>query len=260
MPTHDARRDQQLRRPKREAGCLAVLGLMLLAASAPQARGEEAPEAGFVALFDGSSLKGWDGNPELWSVVDGVIRGKTSADAPIKQNTFLIWGGRADDFVLRLEFRVADWGIGNSGVQYRSKRFTDAGRWVIGGYQADIERTNTHMGILYEERGRGILAKRGQAVELMPGGKRSKKRVAGSVGDPSEIVEGVRAGEWQTLEVIARGRSLEHKLNGRTTIKVTDNDEANAAKSGLIGLQLHRGPPMQIDFRNIRLKEAPRGE
>lgn len=215
---------------------------------------------GFVALFDGKSLKGWDGNPKLWSVADGVIQGKTSDSDPLKQNEFLIWEGTAADFVLRLEFRVADRGVGNSGVQYRSQRFPDAGRWAAGGYQADIERTNQYMGILYEERGRGILALRGEEVILSEAPERFKKQVVGSVGDPAAIVKGVKAGEWQTLEVTAIGNKLEHKINGRTTVRVIDNDAAHAATEGLIALQLHQGPEMQIDFRNIRLKRISDGK
>lgn len=212
---------------------------------------------GFEVLFDGETLNGWDGNPMLWSVVDGVIHGETSDDTPIQTNEFLIWDGNAADFHLVLEFRVADRGIGNSGVQYRSKRLEDVGRWVAGGYQADIERTNKYMGIAYEERGRGILAMRGEDVELSESPKSFEKKVVGSLGDPKELVEGVKPGEWQTLEIIARGNRLEHKINGRMTAVVTDNDVPNAAKEGIIALQLHQGPAMQIDFRNIRLKKFP---
>ncbi|WP_425396031.1 3-keto-disaccharide hydrolase [Aeoliella sp.] len=215
----------------------------------------ENAEEGFVSLFDGESLEGWDGNPELWSVVDGVILGKTSDVAPLKRNEFLIWDGEVSDFVLKIEFRIADRGVGNSGVQYRSKRHKDEGRWVMGGYQADIERTNKYMGILYEERGRGILALRGQEVALNRDGDKLEKEVVGSTGDPADLVEDVKAGEWQTMEIVARGNHLEHKLNGRTLVRITDNDDEKMAKKGQLALQLHVGPEMQIEFRNIRLKD-----
>ncbi|QDU88038.1 hypothetical protein Pla175_14080 [Pirellulimonas nuda] len=220
----------------------------------------EQDEAGFRPLFDGKTLEGWDGDPALWQASDGVIRSVTTDDAPLEYNQFLIWDGEVGDFVLRLEFRVADRGVGNSGVQYRSKRMPDAGNWVVGGYQADIERTNKHMGILYEERGRGILANRGEKVELTAGPKGVKKQVVGKVGDPAEIVDGVRAGEWQTLEVSAVGNELVHKLNGRTTVRVVDNDAAHAAQRGIVALQVHKGPAMQIEFRNIRLKDIARND
>ena len=232
---------------------VAVLLVSLLATPVGALRAEDS-EKGFTPLFNGRSLDGWKGNPDLWSVVDGAIRGQTSDDKPLKRNEFLIWDGRAADFVLRLEFRIADRGVGNSGVQYRSKVYTDEGPWVVGGYQADIERTNKYMGILYEERGRGILALRGQEVALNRDGDKLVKEVVGSTGDEMELVQGVKANEWQTLEVTARGNRLEHKLNGRTLVRVVDNDSKEMAKSGVIALQLHVGAEMQIDFRNIRLR------
>lgn len=212
-------------------------------------------EAGFRPLFDGKTLAGWDGDPELWRVEEGVILGATSASNPIAKNQFLIWDGEVGDFVLRVDFRIADTGAGNSGVQYRSKRVPKAGEWIVSGYQADIERTNKYMGIAYEEQGRGILALRGEAVKLTTGPKSFEKQVTGSVGDPDEIVEGVRPGEWQTLEISAIGNKLVHKLNGRTTASVVDEDSERAATRGIVALQLHQGDPMQIEFRNIRLKE-----
>src|SRR5919201_593824 len=114
-------------------------------------------EAGFRSLFNGKDLAGWDGNPKFWSVKDGAITGQTTAENPLKENTFLIWrNGTVDDFELRLSYRLVG---GNSGVQYRSK---DLGNWVVAGYQADMEAGKKFTGILYEERGRGILAERGQ--------------------------------------------------------------------------------------------------
>ncbi|TWT75700.1 hypothetical protein Pla123a_32100 [Posidoniimonas polymericola] len=229
-----------------------------LLASSPSGAG--AAEEGFEPIFDGSTLKSWDGNPKLWRVADGVIVGETSDESPLESNEFLIWSGEADDFVLRLEFRIADRGVGNSGVQYRSKRLEDAGRWVVGGYQADIERTNKYMGILYEEQGRGILALRGEEVLLGGSANGVQRQVVGSVGNAEEIVNDVRAGEWQELEIVAQGNRLEHKINGRTTVLVVDKDESNAANSGILALQLHRGDEMMIEFKNIRLKKIAEGK
>lgn len=214
-----------------------------------------AAEEGFEPLFDGETLSGWDGNPGLWRVADGAIVGETTDSDPIEENEFLIWDGQVDDFVLRLKFRVADHGAGNSGVQYRSQRVEGGGRWAVGGYQADIERTNKHMGILYEERGRGIIAKRGEKVRLVITDDGFKKEVIGSVGDPTEIVEGVKPGEWQELEIVAEGNRLEHKINGRTTALVFDEDKSHSSQSGIVALQVHRGPAMKIEFKEIRLKQ-----
>ena len=147
------------------------LTAVLLAASlglALAARAEDSkPDAeGFVPIFDGKTLDGWDGNPDFWSVQDGVITGQTTAEKPTKGNTFLVWRkSEPGDFELRLEFRIVG---GNSGVQYRSK---EIGKWVVNGYQADIDSAPNggYVGILYEEGGRGILAQRGTTVSIPPG-------------------------------------------------------------------------------------------
>src|SRR5262245_2286044 len=136
----------------RPLAALSLCALALLAADV--ARADD--EAGFVKIFNGKDLTGWDGDPRFWSVTDGCIVGETTADNPTKGNTFLIWRqGPVDDFVLRTSFKLA---AHNSGIQYRSKELD---KWVMGGYQADFEEGETYSGILYEERGRGILALRG---------------------------------------------------------------------------------------------------
>ncbi len=229
--------------------CVASVICLLVFASFASAQ-----EEGFEPIFDGESLKGWDGNPTHWRVEEGAIVGQTTAEAPLKHNEFLIWDGEVSDFVLKLDFRIVGEARANSGIQYRSKQMPNAGKWVVGGYQADIDGTNRYMGILYEERGRGILAQRGQEVELSADEGRLKKTVVGSVGDADAIVAEVRPDEWQSYEVRAIGNKLEHILNGKTTAKVVDNDTANAAKSGIVALQIHVGPPMRIEFKNVRLK------
>ncbi len=205
-------------------------------------------EDGFEPLYDGETLTGWDGDPQLWQVVDGFIRGATSDDNPIEANQFLIWKGDVDDFVLRLQFRIADRGAGNSGIQYRARRFPKAGEWVVGGYQADIERTNKYMGILYEERGRGILALRGEDVVLRESPDGYRKEVVGSVGDPKDIVQDVHAGEWQDFEIIARGNQLIHKLNGRTTAQVVDEDSRIEPNADCWHCNCIEGPPCRLIF------------
>jgi hypothetical protein len=230
---------------------------LLMACLVPACGADEPPplEEGFVSLFDGHTLTGWDGNPKLWTVQEGAITGTSSDETPIQHNEFLIWKGEVADFVLRLQYRIADRGQANSGVQYRSKRFPEVGKWVVGGYQADIDASNRYVGILYEERGRGILALRGEKVILRADlEKGHRKQVAGSVGDPDEIVKGVVAGEWHDYEITARSNRLIHKLNGRVTVDVTDQDEQRAARRGILALQLHAGPAMQVQFRHLRIQ------
>jgi hypothetical protein len=199
------------------------------------------------SLFDGKTLEGWKGNDTFWSVKDGAITGQTTEANPTKGNTFLIWqGGDVGDFELKFKFRIPN---GNSGIQYRS---TDHGNHVVGGYQADIEAGEKYIGILYEERGRGILAERTQKVEI---GADGKKQVVGSTGENKEILASIKKGEWNDMEVIAKGNHLIHKINGHTTIDVTDNQSDKAKSSGILALQLHAGPPMIVQFKDIELKK-----
>jgi putative membrane-bound dehydrogenase-like protein len=209
-------------------------------------------EAGFEPLFDGKSLDGWDGNPEFWSVKDGVITGQTTAEKPTRGNTFLIYRkGEVGDFELRAEFRIVG---GNSGIQYRSK---EVGKWVIGGYQADFDAAGQWAGTLYEEKGRGVLAKRGQKV-VVPAG--AKPEVVGETAAEKDIVAGLKKEDWNSYVVIAQGNHLVQKLNGITTVDLTDNDPAKRAEKGLLALQLHAGPPMTVQFRNLRIKKLAAGD
>jgi hypothetical protein len=212
-------------------------------------------EKGFTGIFNGKDLSGWDGNPKLWSVQDGAITGQTTAENPAKGNTFLIWtNGTVADFELRCFFKLTPGdskGFANSGIQYRSKVF-DPANWVVGGYQADMEAGPTYTGILYEERIRGIMAARGEKVVW---DKDGKKQVVGSLGDPAEIGAAIKKGDWNEYVIIAKGNHVQQFINGHQTIDVLDECEAKRAMSGVLALQLHAGPPMTVQFKNIRLKK-----
>jgi hypothetical protein len=222
-----------------------ILALLLLALVAPAARAAD-DEEGFKPLFDGKTLEGWEGNPKFWSVRDGAITGQTTAENPTRGNTFIIWrGGDVGDFELRLKYRIVD---GNSGIQYRSK---EQDNWVVGGYQGDFEAGDRYSGILYEERGRGILAERGQKVVIQANGE---KEVVGSVGDSDEIQAAIKKEDWNDYTIVAHGNHLTHAINGMTTIDVTDQQESRSASSGILALQLHAGPPMTVQFKDIRIK------
>jgi hypothetical protein len=236
-----------------------VLGAALVA-PALLCNGQQPPmiqpgEKGFVRIFDGKDLTGWDGNPKLWSVKDGAITGQTTAENPAKGNTFLIWtNGTVSDFELRCTYRIVpgdSHGFGNSGIQYRSK-ILDPANWVVGGYQADMEAGDTYSGILYEERMRGILALRGQKVVLHAG---QKPEVVGSLGSAAELGAMIKKGDWNDYVIIAKGNHLQQFINGRQTVDVVDEDEAKRAASGVLALQLHAGAPMMVQFKNIRLKK-----
>jgi hypothetical protein len=206
----------------------------------------------FESLFNGKDLTGWKGDSKLWSVHDGSIVGKT--DGKIPTNTFLIWDGTAGDFELHARFRMRG---GNSGIQYRSKWDKEAGNFVVGGYQADMDAENLHTGILYEERGRGILARRGETVVIMPNGDRY---VTGSVGDAAELARSIKPAEWNDYVIVATGNKVTHTINGRPTIEVVDHQANKRALDGIIALQLHKGFNMEVEFKDIRLKRLSTGK
>lgn len=220
---------------------LCVSVLILFGATAVQA---DHHEEGFVSIFDGKTLDGWDGNPKFWSVQEGAITGKTTPENPTKGNTFIIWRKKeVSNFELRLKYKIVG---GNSGIQYRSQ---DHGNWVAGGYQADIDSKDTYSGINYDERGRGILALRGEMVVWNP-----KKTVLGSLGDSKEINSVIKKEDWNDYTIIAHGSQLIHIINGRITSQTIDSDEENAEASGILAFQLHQGPPMTVQFKDIRIR------
>jgi hypothetical protein len=206
-------------------------------------------------LFNGKDLSGWEGLPDNWSVVDGAIVGKNTAVKPLKGNSFLVWkGGEVADFELTFQYKFAS-NAGNSGVQYRSK-LVDETNFVVSGYQADFEFGKTYSGILYEEKGRGILAQRGQKVTINQGEAANKPKieVAGEVGKSDEIQASIKANDWNTYRIVAKGGHLQHFINGKQTVDVTDAT-AEGAKKGILALQVHAGPPMEVHFKDFVLKQ-----
>jgi Domain of Unknown Function (DUF1080) len=212
-----------------------------------------ADHTGFESIFDGATLKGWDGDPSFWRVENGAIVGQSTEQNPLEQNTFLIWrGGEPADFELKVEFRMNST---NSGVQIRSVQLPaggDVGKWVLKGYQADIDFANQYTGQLYEERGRGFLAMRGQVVYVPEGGR---PRVIGNLQQSAdELKTIIKTNDWNQVHIAARGNTLIQILNGAVTSIVIDDDSKNRALGGLMGFQMHTGSPMKVEFRNIWLK------
>lgn len=245
---------------------LSSLLALALMATAPITH---AADSGFKSLFNGKDLSGWEGMKEFWSVRDGAITGQTTAENVLKANTFLIWkGAEPANFELRASFRLTpnnDKNQANSGIQYRSK-VLDPATFVVGGYQADIDSTGRYAGMLYEEKGRGILMGPGEKIRIgatteAPDTKKKKKQTAveklAVVTPPAEILAAYKLGEWNDLRIVARGNHVQHFLNGKLTADVTDADPTLAPRSGVIALQLHQGPPMTVQFRKLELKTLP---
>jgi len=234
--------------------CVAVLGLVASFAAAAETPGEE----GFETIFNGKDLTGWDGDPRLWSVKDGVIRGETTTENPAHGNTFCVWrAGKTRDFVLKLQFRLQN---GNSGIQYRSKEHD---KWRINGYQAEVENNAGKVGFLYHEGGRGWLVNVGDFMIIDEEGK---KTVVSKVSDVKAIKEAgyYKDKDWNEYIIIAQGNFLRHYLNGYPTMALIDNDKATdpadpkdgkgSIREGVLALQIHAGPPMVVEFKDIRIR------
>lgn len=236
---------------------LAVLFSSPLAAQvSPAAAASPAAEAGFVSIFDGRSLTGWDGDPKYWRVEDGCLVGEITPATIVKRNTFIIWrGGAPGDFELKCEYRIS--AQGNSGINYRSIQLTDA-PFSLAGYQADIDGQSRnkpplrHTGQNYEERGRTFLALRGELVRV---DGTAKPTVLASLGDIKALEAFIKSDDWNQVHIIARGSVLTHIFNGHVMAIVHDDDVAHRQADGLIGVQVHVGPPMKVEFRNLRLKK-----
>ncbi len=225
-----------------------VLAPALTAAPGTAANELSATEkaAGFELLFDGLTLEGWEGNPDFWTVERGAIVGRTTKENPTKGNTFLIYRpGLLTDFELRVSWKIEG---GNSGIQFRSR---DLGNWVVGGYQADLDASGKFTGILYDEKGRGILAKRNEKVLVTSEGK---KVVVAHLAGEETIRAAIDADGWNETVVTAWGHHIVQTINGVTTMELYDRDKEKRVTSGILALQLHAGPPMTVRFRSIKLK------
>ena len=214
-----------------------------------------AGEADFKPIFDGKSLEGW-GSPEMsfWSVENGAIVGQTTAENPAKSNQFLVWQlGNVDDFELKLKYRISGTDSANSGIQIRSQVHEDG---HVAGYQADIDRGGHWAGALYDEKGRGMLAVRGQKTIIGADGKK-----AGTMfGDSKALMSIINKDGWNEYHIIAQGNRIIQKINGKLTAEVIDNDTKDRELSGVLALQLHVGPPMKIEFKNILLRRLKMSE
>ncbi|CAN5829533.1 DUF1080 domain-containing protein [soil metagenome] len=203
-------------------------------------------DAGFVSIFDGTSLKGWDGDPRFWRVENGEIVGETTPTNVVTQNNFLIWRGDVlRDFELKLEFRMDG---SNSGIQYRSTELPNVGKWVLKGYQADMDFTQNYLGNVHDERGRGVMSRRGEVTRIVDG---PTFKVVGTIAD-STLLRGVmNVTGWNQYHIIARGPVLLQFINRQLMAVAIDEDSKNFSAEGVLGFQMHTGPPFKIQFRNV---------
>jgi len=225
-------------------------------------------EEGFVNIFDGKTLNNWEGNPTYWRVENGNLVGEITPQTLLKTNSFIMWkGGEPANFELKGEFNITE--KGNSGINYRSEKLTDI-PYALKGYQADIDGANRYTGQNYEERGRTTLAYRGQMTSVNPqtdnwkpedvkakvqNNAWSDLKVTGSLGNTDSLKTKIKSQDWNSFHLIVKGNHLQHYINGILMSDVTDNDAVNGKTKGIIGVQVHVGPPMKVEYRNLRLKE-----
>ena len=209
-------------------------------------------------IFNGKDLTGWDGDPRLWSVRDGVIHGETTAEKSAKGNTFLIWeGGNLEDFELRLSFRCT--ASNNSGIQYRSMRVPEGKRvgnkWVVKGYQHEIRNEDAFPnvpGFIYDEKGkRGRICLVGESAIWDADGKKVQPQ---RLIDAAGFKELMKVDDWNDVVIIAKGNHIQHFLNGKRILDFTDNHPELALRNGILALQLHAGKPMWTEFKDVRIR------
>lgn len=245
---------------------LATFGLLLILGSIGcNSEAEELPEgANFVSIFDGETLEGWEGDPTYWRVENGSIVGEVTPSTLLDRNSFLVWrGGVVRDFELMLEYRVS--ARGNSGIGYRTEEIEGV-PYALRGYQADLDGENRYTGMNYEERKRTTLASQGERVVVpaineagdlaahIEANEWLPSIVDSSLGDPDSLDSHVNDLAWNEYHLIVHGNRMRHYVNGVLMSDVTDNDTINRSFEGLLGVQVHVGPPMKVEYRYFRLK------
>ena len=228
----------------------------------------QASEKGFKKIFDGKTLKGWEGDPVYWKVENGSIVGEITPATIVKRNTFIIYrDAKPSDFELKCEVKITK--DGNTGINYRSEELLPDLPFALKGYQADIDGAIRYTGQNYEERGRTTLGYRGEIVNVNeqtdPEVKNNlraysarnawlARKVTGSLGNSDSLKTKIKSEDWNEIHLIVKGNHLLHYVNGVLMSDVTDLDKVNGKSEGWLGVQVHVGPPMKVEYRNIRIK------
>jgi len=226
---------------------LMILSLaVVMAACQSSTKSTSSDQDEAIAIFNGKNLEGWRGDSRIWSVKDGAIVGQTTDENQIDHNTFLIYEKPFSDFELSFQYKIIG---GNSGVQYRAK-VLDESEFIVGGYQGDMEAGTNYSGILYEEKGRGILALRGEKVMIGEDGEKTVEQF--STGEA--IQAKINMEQWNSYRIVANGERLQHFINDTNSIDVTDKEVGKRASSGIFALQVHKGPNMKVFYKDIVVK------
>jgi len=227
--------------------------------------GGRVQDEGYKSIFNGQNFEGWVGDDPYWSVKDSAIHGEITAETIIDRNRFLIYQGDIPaDFELRLEYRISQ--AGNSGINYRSEIVEGLDYYALKGYQFDLDGAKNLTGSNYEERVRSTLAKIGEVTELptVEGSVSLKPReqnfwtarvVTDTLGSKEQLTRQIADGQWNKVHLIVNGYHMQHFINGVLMSEVVDKDTVNRRSDGLLGVQVHIGPPMTIEYRNIMVRD-----
>lgn len=205
-----------------------VLGLSVLFTAAITLADEKPTNSGkLVSLFDGKTFQGWEGNQKVFRIVDGAIVGGTLEKA-LAHNEFLCTTKQYGDFELRLKFQILGKGA-NAGVQIRTKRIPNHHEVI--GYQADL--ADGYWGCLYDESRRGKLTR-----------------------PPSseEVDKFLKRDQWNEYMIRCEKDHVQLWINGHKTADFTEKDPA-IPRQGILGLQIHGGPPSEAWYKDIAIKE-----
>lgn len=228
------------------AGGVAILACWAGLALGPARGAADKPsEEGFVSMFNGKDLAGWEGETQWWGVKNGCITAESTPAKLCKKQSYLMWrGGQPGDFEMRLNFRLVG---GNSGIQIRSKEIAN---WDTRGYQADMDDACVWAGALFEHM-RGGIAMRGQKVVIAEDGKKTTS----SLGNPDALKAKIRRRDWNEYRIVCRGDEISLYINDTLMSQAKDDQQSLAARRGIIALQMHPGPPMKVEYKNLRIKE-----
>lgn len=222
----------------------------------------------FQSIFNGKDLEGWSGDPIYWRVENGILIGEVTPETILKRNSFIIFEkAQPDNFELKLEYRISKYG--NSGINYRSEKI-DHLPFALKGYQCDIDGENKYTGQNYEEKKRTTLAYKSEIVSITPmPDSISKDSLRKNITKnswqtrtvtktiPKKVLESsINQNGWNSVHLKVNGNKMQHYINGELFSEVIDLDEINRSEKGFIGVQVHVGPPMIVEYKNIKLKKV----
>ena len=251
---------------KKNAFLVLLISIVFCLSSCKIKNASLANENTFQSIFNGKDFEGWSGDPNYWRVENGILIGEVTPKTILKRNSFIIYEKeQPENFELKLEYRITN--SGNSGINYRSE-VIDNVTFALRGYQCDIDGKNKYTGQNYEEKKRTTLAYYGESVTIpqMPDSipktnlrKNVKKncwqtRTITDTKTKSQLKASIKSNDWNNVHLIINGTKMQHYINGVLFSEVNDLDKVNRSTKGFIGVQVHVGPPMKVEYRNIELK------